>query len=72
MIPAAAADEIIQWVYDQSDDFIYKVEPKPDFRYSPVKGSFNRAKCSLCQEYVFERYHPHEGRAAGVHPMLRI
>jgi formylmethanofuran dehydrogenase subunit E len=56
MIPAAAADEIIQWVYDQSDDFIYKVERKPDFRFSPVKGSFNRAKCSLCQEYVFERY----------------
>jgi len=55
-IPAAAADEVLQWVYDQSDDAMFKVEPKPDFKYTPVKGSFSKAKCSLCHEYVFERY----------------
>jgi formylmethanofuran dehydrogenase subunit E len=55
-IPVAAADEVIQWVYDQPDDVIFKVEAKPDFKFTPVKGSFNKAKCSLCHEYVFERY----------------
>lgn len=55
-IPAAIAVEVLQWVYDQPDDFIFKVEAKPDFKFTPVKGSFNKAKCSLCDEYVFERY----------------
>ncbi|MGQ9801701.1 MAG: FmdE family protein [Candidatus Saccharicenans sp.] len=55
-IPAPVIDEIIQWVYAQSDDFMFKIEPKPDFKYTPMKGSFNKAKCSLCGEYVFERY----------------
>lgn len=55
-IPAEVVNEIIQWVYDQPDDAIYKVEPKPDFKYTPVKGSFNKTKCSVCGEYVFERY----------------
>jgi len=27
-----------------------------DFKYAPVKGSFNKAKCEVCGEYVFERY----------------
>jgi formylmethanofuran dehydrogenase subunit E len=35
---------------------MFKVEPKPDFKFSPVKGSFNKDKCSICGEYVFERY----------------
>jgi formylmethanofuran dehydrogenase subunit E len=55
-IPLAVRREVIQWVYDQPDDAIFKVEAKPDFRYSPPKGSFNKAKCSVCGEYVFERY----------------
>ncbi|MGB9893194.1 MAG: FmdE family protein [Candidatus Saccharicenans sp.] len=55
-IPAAVIDEIINWVYQQTDEFMFKVEPKPDFKYTPPKGSFNRTKCSLCGEYVFERY----------------
>ena len=33
-----------------------KWKQKPDFKFKPVKGSFNKAKCSLCHEYVFERY----------------
>ncbi|HPC33823.1 MAG TPA: hypothetical protein PK022_03070 [Syntrophales bacterium] len=55
-IPEAVRDEIIQWVYDQPDDYLFKVEAKPDFKFTPFKGSFNKAKCSLCQEYVFECY----------------
>ena len=55
-IPAEARDEILNWVYEQADDFIFKVEDKPDFKFTPVKGSFNKAKCSACGEYVFERY----------------
>jgi len=55
-IPQSVTEEVINWVYEQSDDFMFKVEPKPDFKFSPVKGSFNKAKCSICGEYVFERY----------------
>ena len=55
-IPEAVRDEVLQWVYGQPDDAIFKVEAKPDFKFTPVKGSFNKAKCSLCHEYVFERY----------------
>lgn len=55
-IPMPVIDEIIQWVYDQSDEFMYKIEMKPDFKYTPVKGSFNKTKCSVCGEYVFDRY----------------
>ncbi len=55
-IPQKVSDEIINWVYEQTNDFMFKVEPKPDFKFSPVKGSFNKAKCSVCGEYVFEWY----------------
>jgi formylmethanofuran dehydrogenase subunit E len=55
-IPAAVVNEIIQWVYDQSDEILFKVEPKPGFTFTPVKGSFNKTKCSVCGEYVFDRY----------------
>jgi formylmethanofuran dehydrogenase subunit E len=55
-IPPAVSEEIIRWVYEQPDDVVFKVEPKPDFKYSPVKGSFNKTKCSACGEYVFDRY----------------
>jgi formylmethanofuran dehydrogenase subunit E len=43
-------------VYDQPDEVLFKVEAKPDFTYTPVKGSFNKTKCSVCGEYVFDRY----------------
>ena len=55
-IPLEVRREVIQWVYDQPDEAIFKVEPKPDFTYTPVKGSFNKTKCSVCGEYVFDRY----------------
>ncbi|MFI5449984.1 MAG: FmdE family protein [Candidatus Bathyarchaeia archaeon] len=55
-IPPAAAQEVIKWVDEQPDESIYKLEAKPDFTYTPSKGSFNKTKCSMCGEYVFERY----------------
>ena len=55
-IPSEVSEKIIRWVYEQPDDVVFKVEPKPDFKYSPVKGSFNKTKCSACGEYVFDRY----------------
>lgn len=55
-IPEAVRDEILNWVYEQSDEALFKVELKPDFKYTPVKGSFNKMKCTACGEYVFERY----------------
>jgi len=55
-VPKNIADEVINWVYEQTDEFMFKIEPKPDFKFLPVKGSFNKAKCFLCGEYVFERY----------------
>ncbi len=55
-IPQKAADKVINWVYEQTDDFMFKVEPLKEFNFLPVKGSFNKEKCSICGEYVFERY----------------
>ena len=55
-IPAAVVDEVIQWMYEQSDETLFKIEMKPDFKHTPVKGSFNKTKCSICGEYVFDRY----------------
>ena len=30
--------------------------PSPISNYTPIKGSFNKTKCSVCGEYVFDRY----------------
>lgn len=55
-IPQAVADEVTKWMYEQSDETLFKIEMKPDFKHTPVKGSFNKTKCSVCGEYVFDRY----------------
>ena len=55
-IPTAVVDEVIAWVAAQPDEAVFKVERKPDFRYTPVKGSFAKTLCSVCGEYVFDRY----------------
>jgi formylmethanofuran dehydrogenase subunit E len=55
-IPLSVVDEVINWVYEQTDESMFKIEPRPDFKYTPVKGSFNKTRCSICGEYVFERY----------------
>ena len=55
-IPPSVVDEVTQWIYSQPDDVLFKVEAKPDFKFTPPRGSFNKTKCSVCGEYVFERY----------------
>ncbi|MEM4245278.1 MAG: FmdE family protein [Candidatus Nanoarchaeia archaeon] len=55
-IPVSVVNEIVEWVYNQSDKDMFKIEPKPDFKFRPAKGSFNKMRCSICGEYVFERY----------------
>ncbi len=55
-IPGEVVNQVIQWVYEQSDETMFKVEPQPGFTFAPVKGSFNKTKCSVCGEYVFDRY----------------
>ena len=55
-IPENIRMDIIEMVLNASDDDLFNVTLLPGFKYSPVKGSFNKAKCELCGEYVFERY----------------
>jgi hypothetical protein len=39
-----------------TDEELFNVIQLPEFTYKPVKGSFNKAACEVCGEYVFERY----------------
>ncbi len=55
-IPHKVAEEVINWVYEQNNDFMFNIKPIYDFKFSPPRGSFNKVKCSICGEYVFERY----------------
>jgi len=55
-IPMPVTEELVHWVYEQTDDALFAVELKPDFQFKPTKGSFNKTKCSGCGEYVFDRY----------------
>ena len=55
-IPPSVVAEVANWTYEQPDDYLFKVDALPDFVFTPPKGSFNKAKCSICEEYVFERY----------------
>ncbi len=55
-IPAAVTDEVVNWMFAQPDEALFTVERKSDFTFQPIRGSFNKAKCVKCGEYVFERY----------------
>lgn len=55
-IPAAVTNEVVDWMFAQSDEALFKIEARPAFQFQPVKGSFNKTKCVKCGEYVFERY----------------
>jgi formylmethanofuran dehydrogenase subunit E len=55
-IPADVAEKSLAWVDAQPDEKVFKIERLPDYRFTPVKGSFNKMKCVKCGEYVFERY----------------
>jgi len=48
--------EVINVVLNAADEEMFAVKKLPDFTYSKIKGSFNKAKCEVCGEYVFERY----------------
>lgn len=55
-IPEAVCEDIINMVLTASEEELFTVTMLPDFEYKPVKGSFAKAKCEICGEYVFERY----------------
>lgn len=56
LIPENVCDDIINIVLNASDDELFEVKKILDFKFKPVKGSFAKAKCEVCGEYVFERY----------------
>ncbi|MFN3270247.1 MAG: TraR/DksA C4-type zinc finger protein, partial [Candidatus Kapaibacteriota bacterium] len=49
-------NDIINIVLNATNEELFTVTILKDFKYTPVKGSFNKAKCEECGEYVFERY----------------
>jgi len=55
-IPENVRKDIIDIVLNATNDELFNVTVLKDFKYTPVKGSFNKAKCEVCGEYVFERY----------------
>jgi len=55
-IPVPICNEVIDVVLNASDDEIFNVQKLSDFEHKKIKGSFNKAKCESCGEYVFERY----------------
>lgn len=55
-IPQEVRQDIINMVLKATDDELFKVEMLPEFQYEPPKSSFNKEKCEVCGEYVFERY----------------
>ena len=59
-IPEKVLDDVIQVVLDATNEELFNVKMLPDFNYEPVKSSFNKAKCEVCGEYVFERYLRHK------------
>ena len=55
-IPAEVRLDIVDIVLNATDDELFIITYLPGFEYKPVKGSFAKAKCEVCGEYVFERY----------------
>jgi len=55
-IPENVRLDIINIVLNATDEELFNVSTLENFNYTPVKGSFNKAKCEVCGEYVFERY----------------
>jgi len=55
-IPPEVTDRCIKIVMETPEEQIFKIEKLPEFAFSRPKGSFAKAKCSKCGEYVFERY----------------
>jgi len=55
-IPDHVKLDIIDHVLNASWEELFTVKFLPDYEYSPTTGSFVKAKCEVCGEYVFERY----------------
>ncbi len=55
-IPEEIRHDIINIVLNTTDEELFDITILPEFKYIPVKGSFNKAKCEICDEYTFERY----------------
>jgi len=55
-IPENVRLDIINIVLNATEDELFNITVLNNFKYTPVKGSFNKAKCEVCGEYVFERY----------------
>jgi len=55
-IPQDVAEDIIKMVLTATDNELFSVKMLPDFKYTPVSCSFNKTKCQVCGEYVFDRY----------------
>ncbi|GAB4367798.1 MAG: FmdE family protein [Calditrichia bacterium] len=55
-IPPQVSEDIIRMVLTASEEELFSVKKLSDFTYQPIPGSFNKDKCEVCGEYVFERY----------------
>ena len=55
-IPEPVRREIIQKVLASTEEEMFSLKLLPDFQHTKIPGSFNKAKCELCGDYIFERY----------------
>lgn len=55
-IQPEVADAVVQVVLKASDSEMFNVERLPDFKFETPAAKFDRARCSKCGEYLFERY----------------
>lgn len=55
-IPELIRLEVIEKVLSAADDELFAVTLLPDLQHKKTAGSFNKGKCEVCSEYVFERY----------------
>ena len=55
-IPVEVTRMAVEAVLEATEEQLFKVEHLRDFAFGRPKGSFAKAKCGLCGEYVFERY----------------
>jgi len=55
-IPEPVRLEVISIVLNATDEEMFNVQKLAGYQHEKVKGSFNKAKCDSCGEYVFELY----------------
>ena len=55
-IPKKVVDLAVEKVLKTPDDDMFKIEEVVGFSFERPKSSFAKRKCSVCGEYVFERY----------------